>query len=269
MLVSGTAFVVTVSRDITTHYLPSRTSDDLAQSLKQTIRLYQQGGFKVQTLLMDGEFEKVKGHIPEVVVNITGTGEHVGDVERHIRTIKEQSLGISNTLPFKKIPARMVIKLVYFCTIWLNVVPSRSEVSTEYSPREVVVRQLVDHRKHWQVPFGAYCKVFEDQERTNTMASQTRGAISLGPTGNMQGTYKFFCLTTGRIIKRRQFTKVPMPGSIIKKLEDWDGSKEVGNLVLLTGLGPLFNGMGRLGRAEITTMTRIPWTQGEPSFQGC
>ncbi|KAL7472715.1 hypothetical protein ACHAXS_013110 [Conticribra weissflogii] len=204
MFVSGLAFVVTVSRDIkfiTTHYLLSKTSDDLAQSLQETIKLYQRGGFKVQTLLMDGEFEKVKSRIPEVVVNITGAGEHVGDVERHIQAIKERCRGIGNTLPFKRMPARMVIELVYFCTMWINAVPNRNGISGEYSPREVVVRQPVNYKKHCQVPFGAYCEVFKDRERTNTMASRTRGAVSLGPTRNMQGTYKFLCLTTGRIIK--------------------------------------------------------------------
>ncbi len=74
MFVDGIAFVVTVSWDlkfITTHYLPSRTASKLAQSLKETIRIYEQGGFRVQNLLMDGEFEKVKQHLPEIIVKTT------------------------------------------------------------------------------------------------------------------------------------------------------------------------------------------------------
>ncbi len=54
------------------------------------------------------------------------------------------------------------------------------------------------------------------------MASQTREAICLGPTRNMQGTYKFMCLTTGKVIKRRQFKEMPMPRSMIEKIEDMD-----------------------------------------------
>ncbi|KAL7466255.1 hypothetical protein ACHAXS_006545 [Conticribra weissflogii] len=233
MFVDGIAFEVTVSQKIkfiTTHYLPIRTSNDLAESLKETIRLYQRGGFKVQTLLMDGEFEKVKTLLPEVIVNTTSAGEHVGEVERHIRTIKERTQGITNTLPFRTMPARMMVELIYFCTMWLNAIPNRNGVTQQFSPREIVVRQQVDYKKHCQVPFGAYCEVFEDRDQTNTMASCTRGAISLGPTGNMQGTYKFFCLTTGRVIKRQQFKELPMPGSIIRKLEQWDGDTNIGAL---------------------------------------
>ncbi len=59
MFVDGIAFVVMVSRGlkfITTHYLPTRTADDLVQSLKKTTKIYERGGFRVQTLLMDKEF---------------------------------------------------------------------------------------------------------------------------------------------------------------------------------------------------------------------
>ncbi|KAL7460774.1 hypothetical protein ACHAXS_001215, partial [Conticribra weissflogii] len=222
MFVNGVAFVVTVSRGlkfITTHYLPSRQANDLASSIRETIKIYQRGGFRVQTLLMDGEFEKIKPLLPEVLVNTTSAGEHVGDIERHIRTIKERARGIMCTLPYKRMLARMVVELVYFCVMWLNAVPSKNGVSKDYSPREIVVRQKLNYKNHCCVPFGAYCEVFEDRERTNTMASRTREAISLGPTGNMQGTYKFMCLSTGRIIKRRQFKELPMPTSIISRVE--------------------------------------------------
>ncbi|KAL7465887.1 hypothetical protein ACHAXS_006188, partial [Conticribra weissflogii] len=141
MFVDGLAFIVTVSKDIkfiTAQFLPMRTNTDLAISLRDTMRLYQRGGFRVQTLLMDGEFDKVTRLLPEVVVNTTSAGEHVGDIERHIQTIKERGRGIMNTLPYKRMPARMVIELVYFCIMWLNAVPNKGGVSTEYSPREIV-----------------------------------------------------------------------------------------------------------------------------------
>jgi hypothetical protein len=35
----------------------------------------------------------------------------------------------------------------------------------------------------------------------NTMAPRMHAAIALGPTGNMQGSVKFYCLTTGRVLK--------------------------------------------------------------------
>ncbi len=50
------------------------------------------------------------------------------------------------------------------------------------------------------------------------MTPQTHKAIAVGPMGNLQGTVKFFCLTTGRILKRRSFTPYPMPDRVIKRV---------------------------------------------------
>ena len=43
-------------------------------------------------------------------------------------------------------------------------------------------------------------------------------ALALGPTGNSQGTVKFFCLETGRVLKHRSFAIYPMPDRVIKKV---------------------------------------------------
>jgi hypothetical protein len=51
------------------------------------------------------------------------------------------------------------------------------------------------------------------------MVSRLTPSIVLGPTGNLQGTYKFFSLIMGKKIKRRQLTRYPMPDSVITKVE--------------------------------------------------
>jgi hypothetical protein len=51
------------------------------------------------------------------------------------------------------------------------------------------------------------------------MVTRSTPAIVLGPTGNLQSTYKFFSLETGKKIKHRKLTAYPMPDSVIKKVE--------------------------------------------------
>eukprot|EP00957_Ditylum_brightwellii_P061194 4643419-Ditylum_brightwellii.AAC.1 len=51
------------------------------------------------------------------------------------------------------------------------------------------------------------------------MQDRTIRAIALGPSMNMQGGYKFLNLESGEIINRRKFTELPMPESVIKKVE--------------------------------------------------
>jgi hypothetical protein len=88
---------------------------------------------------MGGEFEKVKDMLPLVVCNMTAAKEHVSKAELSIRTIKEWTQGIVGTLPFKFIPRRRKIELMYFVVLWLNAFPAKSRVSAIYSPRELLV----------------------------------------------------------------------------------------------------------------------------------
>jgi hypothetical protein len=51
------------------------------------------------------------------------------------------------------------------------------------------------------------------------MVTSSTPAIVLGPTGNLQGTYKFLSLVTRKKVKRCAFTLYPMPDSVIRKVE--------------------------------------------------
>ena len=50
------------------------------------------------------------------------------------------------------------------------------------------------------------------------MAPRTIPAICLGPTGNLQGSYFFFSLVTGLVIKRRLWSELPVPDAVIKRV---------------------------------------------------
>jgi hypothetical protein len=73
--------------------------------------------------MMDLEFEKLKPLMPHVALNTTATREHVGEIERKIRVIKERARSTFNTLPYKKLPRMMVTELMHFCVMWMNSFP--------------------------------------------------------------------------------------------------------------------------------------------------
>jgi hypothetical protein len=78
--VDGIAFLITVSRRIkfmTTEHLPVRTATSLSKHLQRVLLVYGRAGFRVRSILMDGEFEKVKGLMPMVECNTTTAKEHV------------------------------------------------------------------------------------------------------------------------------------------------------------------------------------------------
>ena len=63
--------------------------------------------------------------------------------------------------------------------------------------------------------FGAYCEVHDEPEIANTMMPHTHEAIAMGPTGNLQGSYKF--LWTEKNV-RHNWTELSMPSSVLKKV---------------------------------------------------
>jgi hypothetical protein len=166
---------------------------------------------------MDNEFECLQNLVQIIIINMTAANEHVPEIEWRICLIKERGRGILNTLPYKKMPQLMLIELIYHVVLWFNASPMKSGVSTTLSPREIVYRHKLDFKKHCRALFGSYVEAHEKPNPTNGMITRGSPAIILGPTGNQQGTYKLMNLAIGKKTKRRQWTKYPMPDSIIKK----------------------------------------------------
>ena len=59
----------------------------------------------------------------------------------------------------------------------------------------------------------------EHEEPRNSPKARTQGAISLGPMGNDKGGYYFMSLRTGKKLKRYSWDELPMPKSVIKRVE--------------------------------------------------
>jgi hypothetical protein len=217
--VDGTTFLITVSwhiKFVTAEHLQIRTVTSLCKHLDRVLQVYVRAGFIVRTILMDGEFEKNKDCLPNVECNTTAAKEHVSKAERTIRTIKEQAQGIIMTMLFADISQRMKIKFIYFVILWLNAFPVKTGISSCFSPRDLLVRWKLDYKKHCRVLPGSYCKVHDEPSPSNTMVPCTHEAIALKLTANLQGSVKFYCLKTGRVLKRWEFTPLLMPDRIIK-----------------------------------------------------
>ena len=116
MFVYGFPFLVTYSRSIkytTSEFIPTRTARQLANSLMKVVYGYARGGFVVNLMLMDQEFEKIKDVLPLVEINTTAAREHVPEIERRIRTIKERVRATTSHFPFNPIPKLVLIQTLY------------------------------------------------------------------------------------------------------------------------------------------------------------
>ena len=107
---------------------------------------------------------------------------------------------IYNTLPFQKIPARLVIEMAKTAVFWLNAFPVMGGVSQDLSPRTILMGQQVDYRHHCHFQFREYAQTHE--EHNNSMNPRTVGALALRPVGNGQGSFYFLSIATGRILNQ-------------------------------------------------------------------
>ena len=94
MFVNKIALLITHSQGISlimVEHLLDRKAKYLAKHLLRVVNVYHRGGYKVQTMLMDNGFNKVSDKLPQFIINTTAANEHVGEVEWHIRLIKEHA----------------------------------------------------------------------------------------------------------------------------------------------------------------------------------
>jgi hypothetical protein len=71
---------------ITAEHVATRTAKSLSKHLQRVVQVYARAGFTVRTItiFMDGEFEKVKDKVPNLVCDTMAAKEHISEAERAI-----------------------------------------------------------------------------------------------------------------------------------------------------------------------------------------
>lgn len=201
--------------------LKSKSKYEQWRALEAIISHVAPDGVKVWQIRCDGERsidsqffkQKLTGEkYSGIELDITGGRSSVNDVERKIRTVKERMRGVINTLPFKlfiQLEDWLLQSSLYF----INLIPT-SNVTDGRSPTEKLRGKTLDAKTDLKLGYGDYCEVSDD-ETDNTMASRSRGALALMPTGNRQGSWYFYLLSTGKVVRRNKATPLPMPENVI------------------------------------------------------
>jgi hypothetical protein len=212
MFVNKIPFFMSLSRNIcfiTAEVLNNRKQPTLTKALQQIHGIYSKQGFCITLILGDSKFECNRGAI---VTNLHSEDEHVPDIERCIRTVKERTRCTYNMTPFEHFPPRMIIEMVFLNIFWLNTFPHRLGVSQTLSPRTIVTGLGVDYTKHCRIEYGQCVQTHEKHD--NTMKARTVGALALHPTGNQQGGHYFYSLMSGQRLHRTHWTELPMPAEV-------------------------------------------------------
>ena len=226
MFLDGIPFLIAISRDIkliTCFVLDDRSAPTLLVALRKMIVSYAESGFKVRTLLTDGErgFVALGDSLREIGVelNLSSKNDHAPEAERAIRLIKERFRATVNMLPYTTLPTALKVQLVYYSVFWVNNVPKRTGISQTMSPREIVKGRKLDYKRDCALEFGAYVQMHEKDLPTNSMRPRTTGAICVGPSGNAQGDMFFYSLSTQKVRQCGSWTELPVPAEVITHLE--------------------------------------------------
>jgi hypothetical protein len=122
----------------------------------------------------------------------------------------------------------------------LNFFPTKGGVSDTLSPKTIMSGETRDYKKDLRLQIGQYCpQVYEEDTPRNSQRPRTKGAIFLGPSGNLQGGYKFMALSTGKKIIRRSWDVIPMPDTVIARVNTLGTSDQPEQLIFTDRHGRL------------------------------
>ena len=163
-------FFLTLSRKIcftAVNHLANRKVPEIFKAFKEIYQFYLQRGFRITAIHVDGEFEPLKPLIESLpggpIVNLAASNEHVPEIERRIRVVKERTRAVRHGLPFKRIPKLLTIYIVFNVVKMVNYFPTKGGVSDTLSPKTIVTGEILDYKKHLRMPIGQYCQVHEEE----------------------------------------------------------------------------------------------------------
>jgi hypothetical protein len=179
--------------------------------------MYMLSGFHIVEIAGDGEFAWIADQVASLpfnpVLDFVAASQHVGLIECNIHFLKEKTWLICNSLPFEHIPALMLVHMVLHSVQLMNSFPQKG--GFKHYPPSAIMTGAQLHMSQLQLKFGSYCQVAEDVTPCNSLAARTRGAISIGSSGNLSGGQRFLALDTGKMIVRNCWKELPMPLAVI------------------------------------------------------
>ena len=222
MTVAGQLFLVSYSEPL--HLLgvtalESKATSTLRLAVNKHLGFLYKHNYRVGCISSDNEsgLPALEAELAAkgIRIEFAAPGQHVGAVERQIRTIKDRCRAIISGLPYA-LSKMLVIWLVLFVVTRINMMPHGTS-TTRISPTEAVQGRKLDYKRHIRVSFGDYAQ-FTDTDLDNTMSPRTRGGIAIAALNTNNGSVRFYAFDTKKIVTRDKFTVLPTPTHVINHM---------------------------------------------------
>ena len=187
---------------------------------KKAINKYIRRGIAVTQVNADNEFRVLEGELGQVMLNIVAADQHVGDVERSIRHVKEHTRCHVHRLPYRRYPTEMVCGALVKSTGDINRMILYDGITETNSP-ETLIEGVPGpcYKDIVKLNFGDYVQAHVPNNITNNNEARVHGAIALYPSGNAQGSWYFMSLETGKKVHRYDWDILPITKEVLDRVE--------------------------------------------------
>ena len=184
----------------TVTHLPNRSLGEIFKALKGIFYYYLQRGFRITFITGDGEFSSLEQFTNLLVgaprLNLASANEHEPFIEHRIRVVKERVRSIRHSLPLQTIPKIILTHMVFYSVKLLNYFPVKGGVSEIYGPKAVMSGEILDFKNFPSLLAHIARSTRKSYHETAWPAT----------------------LNTSKIITRRSWDVLPMPQSVIDRV---------------------------------------------------
>ena len=150
MYIQGKIFLATTSNTIkliTIQDITDRKINILNKSFDNVFRVYNQAGFLIQRIHVDPDFKPMVDIFKDIYITMSYATlqEHVPEIDRAIKIIKERFRALYHLLPVNAILKVMVRCGAKDVVKWLNMFPNKGGVSNTYIPIEILTAKPVNY----------------------------------------------------------------------------------------------------------------------------
>ena len=219
--VNGNIFLLSKSQKVdflTSQYCTSRSLRTIITVIEKVIHKYSCRGFEITDIHADNEFDKeaFKDSIEPILFHTYGREEHVGFIERPVRTIKERCRSTCSAMPYRRITILMARSLIEGVVHMLNAFPSKNGISDTISPATIIEGKPKLDLEKKMINFGSYALVYSGT--TNNNKPRSVPAIALRRSNNDGGHY-FMSLHSGKRIHGYEWEELPIDEHVIERVE--------------------------------------------------
>jgi hypothetical protein len=223
MHVNGISFLISFSKHIgmiQSYCIRKKNKQKYLDGILAMLRIYQsRHPLRVLTIKADGAFEAIHQELQDqpyqVALSTCDADQHVETIERQIRSVKEWIRSVQMMLPYKKLPKRFLIELVYRVTMLMNYLPKKGGSHHIISPRELITGKKLRVPEHH---IGQYVQGHTGGT-SDTCKERSVDPLYIGQADNGSG-HVVFKLSTKQPVSVNRVTVITPTADHIKFVND-------------------------------------------------